>query len=279
MSDIKKQPKESAKYYLHKELGGIEMLDANYHRQCFSRHSHEGYTFGVIEHGCQRFFRAGKHNLAPKGSIILINADDIHNGQAETEEGWSYKALYPLPEHFEHISREVGCGKSFTPYFPNAVVHDEKLAEQFRAVYKILNSSDNRLLRESLLYSLLFNLLVKYGKKRQDYIFEDKSTMKMKIVKSFLDDLPEENISLSDLSNLVSLNPFYVVRLFTKEFGIPPHAYQVQARVRHSTRLIRNGEKLSDIAIRCGFHDQSHYIRHFKKIMGVTPRQYSKLYS
>ncbi|WP_438268924.1 AraC family transcriptional regulator [Photobacterium damselae] len=256
MADKKSNIIESANYLHHQELGGIEMLDASYHKQCFFRHSHEGYTFGIIEKGAQKFFRTGVNNIAPTGSIILINADDIHNGEADTEEGWAYKALYP--------------------YFPDAVIHDEELAAQFRLVYQVLIESDNNLLRESLLYSLLIKLMAKHGKSRINFGPDKTASKQVTIVKDFLDDLPDANVSLNELAQLVSLNPYYLVRLFKKEFGLPPHAYQIQSRLRYATRLIKEGNKLADVAIQSGFHDQSHFIKHFKKAMGVTPRQYAK---
>ena len=54
-----KGSKESASFHLANELGGLELLDAKYTHQNFSRHSHEGYTIGVIEKGAQRFYRTG----------------------------------------------------------------------------------------------------------------------------------------------------------------------------------------------------------------------------
>ncbi len=62
---------EKAEFTLAQELGGIELLDASYQKQNFSRHSHEGYTVGVIETGAQKFFRTGSNHLAPQNSIIL----------------------------------------------------------------------------------------------------------------------------------------------------------------------------------------------------------------
>ena len=98
------------------------------------------------------------------------------------------------------------------------------------------------------------------------------------MVKEFLDDMPEANISLSELAQMVSLNPYYLVRLFKKTFGLPPHAYQVQSRLRYATKYIREGVRLADVSVQSGFHDQSHFTRHFKKAMGVTPGHYAKLF-
>ena len=57
----KKRSKEKAEYKITEELGGLETLNAEYEKQNFSRHSHEGYTLGVIEQGAQRFYRTGGH--------------------------------------------------------------------------------------------------------------------------------------------------------------------------------------------------------------------------
>ena len=51
--------KEDANIQFAHELGGLEFLQARYHRQNFSRHSHAGYTVGVIEDGAQQFYRTG----------------------------------------------------------------------------------------------------------------------------------------------------------------------------------------------------------------------------
>ena len=44
--DSKKRSKEKAEYKITEELGGLEILNAEYEKQNFSRHSHEGYTIG-----------------------------------------------------------------------------------------------------------------------------------------------------------------------------------------------------------------------------------------
>lgn len=46
---MKEKNKEIATFKIAQELGGLELLDAKYEKQNFSRHSHEGYTIGVIE--------------------------------------------------------------------------------------------------------------------------------------------------------------------------------------------------------------------------------------
>uniref|UniRef100_UPI0015C64124 AraC family ligand binding domain-containing protein n=2 Tax=Gammaproteobacteria TaxID=1236 RepID=UPI0015C64124 len=66
---------EQSTFFYHEKLGGLEALQASFTRQNFSRHSHEGYTIGLIDCGAQKFYRSGSNHIAPKNSIILVNAD------------------------------------------------------------------------------------------------------------------------------------------------------------------------------------------------------------
>ncbi|MCZ4293484.1 AraC family transcriptional regulator [Vibrio sinaloensis] len=268
-----KSVKESANFQLASELGGLELLDAKYTNQNFSRHSHEGYTIGVIEKGAQRFYRTGGNHIAPQDSIILVNADEVHNGQTATEDGWEYKAMYPLPEQFEQLSQGL-CAGLAAPYFTEPVVYDPELAQQLRLVFNTLAQSDNKLLRETLVYGTLVKLVSRHSKTRVNWEPQTRSQRQLAMVKEFLDDFPQADVSLEDLSKLAGLSPYYLTRSFQKEFGLPPHAYQIQARLRVAKQLLRQGMTISDVAQETGFHDQSHFHRHFKRAMGVTPKQF-----
>lgn len=277
---MKAEPEERAIYSVAEEFGGIDVLDASYHHQNFSRHSHEGYTVGVIEQGAQQFYRTGGNHIAPRDSIILVNADEVHNGHSATEGGWSYQAMYPLPQQFESISKELNAGfsqrDSGAPYFPSPVVYDPELANQFRLVFDTLKKSDNRLLRETLLYSVLTKLMCRHGKRPLTFQPPYKAQRQLNLVKEFIDDFPCADVSLQELANLASFSPFHLVRAFQKAYGFPPHAYQIQVRLRLAKNLLRKGYKVSDVAQEAGFHDQSHFHRHFKKAMGTTPGQFAR---
>jgi AraC-like DNA-binding protein len=67
-----------------------------------------------------------------------------------------------------------------------------------------------------------------------------------------------------------------LTRVFTKEIGMPPHAFQTQVRISEAKKLIRAGWPLSTVAAMTGFADQSHFIRHFKRLLKITPGEYLK---
>lgn len=138
-----------------------------------------------------------------------------------------------------------------------------------------LMTSENRLLRESLLYTSMVQLMLRHSKVRAELKEQARAYPQLDLVKSFLDDQPTSDVSLEDMANLCGLSPFYLLRQFQDRFGLPPHAYQIQARLRVVKKLIRQGMRLSDVALEAGFHDQSHMHRHFKKTFGITPGQYA----
>ena len=132
-----------------------------------SRHSHEGFCVGVIDDGAQRFYRTGGEHVAPLGSIILVNADDIHTGSSATEEGWSYQAMYPTPELLAFLSRDLKTGAGATPYFPNPVVRRRPGRPAADGV-QLLRSDENRLMKETMVFSALTWLMLRHGKSRID---------------------------------------------------------------------------------------------------------------
>ncbi|HEY0468097.1 MAG TPA: helix-turn-helix domain-containing protein, partial [Polyangiaceae bacterium] len=71
------------------------------------------------------------------------------------------------------------------------------------------------------------------------------------------------------------LSRFEALRAFKKRYGLPPHAYQLCLRIGHARRLLLEGAPAAEVAARCGFADQSHFTRHFKRFNGVTPMQYA----
>jgi len=84
------------------------------------------------------------------------------------------------------------------------------------------------------------------------------------------------NVDLDTLAQSVGLSRFQALRAFKQRYGLPPHAYQLCVRIGHARRLLLDGVPAADVALRCGFADQSHFTRHFKRFNGVTPAQYAR---
>lgn len=95
-------------------------------------------------------------------------------------------------------------------------------------------------------------------------------------VKTFVDAHAGEIRSLDRLAAEVHLSKFHLARLFREHAGTSLWAYVLQARIRKAEALLAEGHALSEVALRTGFYDQSHFTRVFKRMTGLTPGAYRK---
>jgi AraC family transcriptional regulator len=87
-----------------------------------------------------------------------------------------------------------------------------------------------------------------------------------------------ESLSLEELADVAGLSPFHFARQFKTATGHPPHDYLIRLRVDRAQELIRQHSRewsLSAVANECGFADQSHMARHFKRVLGVSPGEFA----
>lgn len=84
------------------------------------------------------------------------------------------------------------------------------------------------------------------------------------------------DIDLETLARKAGLSRFQALRAFKRRYGLPPHAYQIAVRLGEARRMLNEGAAPVDVAMHCGFVDQSHFNRHFKRTFGVTPMQYAR---
>jgi AraC family transcriptional regulator len=86
----------------------------------------------------------------------------------------------------------------------------------------------------------------------------------------------EGSPTLGQMAAVAHLSPYHFARQFKAATGLAPHQYVIARRVERAQHLLRkdNELELAGIALRAGFSDQSKFSFHFKRIVGVTPRQF-----
>jgi AraC family transcriptional regulator len=99
---------------------------------------------------------------------------------------------------------------------------------------------------------------------------------KLRTVIEYIMENLEGSPTLEQMAAVVHISPYHFARQFKAATGLPPHQYVVARRVERAQHLLRgDGELgLAEVALRVGFSDQSQFTFHFKRIVGVTPRQF-----
>lgn len=88
-----------------------------------------------------------------------------------------------------------------------------------------------------------------------------------------------ESIGLEDMAASVGLSQFHFCRQFKSEFGVAPYAYVLRKRISKAQDMLRKSDvPLKVVAFDCGFSDQSHFSRTFRRVTGVTPAQFRNVF-
>ena len=96
-------------------------------------------------------------------------------------------------------------------------------------------------------------------------------------VRKFIDERLTESIRVSDLSALARSSPSYFSAAFKRTFGASPHAYLMKRRISMAVeQMLSSDAPLSEIAMNCGFADQAHFSRQFRRMMGSTPSNWRR---
>lgn len=262
-------------HFLHDPaFGDLELLHATYVTHSFAPHMHESFALGVIEHGTETFSYRKATHFASAGEIVLINPGEMHTGSAAFEQGWTYRMLYPSASLLQHAVSEIVGRQCDIPFFIEPVVSDPTMANQIKKLHMVFEDVTSKLERESQLLWTLAQLIVRHADTRPVPNIATKEYGSVQRVRAYIEDYYAENMSLEQLARLAKLSPFHLLRTFRDIVGLPPHAYLTHIRVMQAKQLLRIGVPLVDVALLVGFADQSHFTKHFKRIVGVSPGLY-----
>jgi AraC family transcriptional regulator len=127
---------------------------------------------------------------------------------------------------------------------------------------------------DHLLYALNCHFVRSYGGVRisAPQFRGGLSSLQMRKATEFLEAHLDGNLDLQQVAEICGLSVSHFARGFKQTFRMPPYRWLIERRVARARDLMTNSRlPLADIAIQCGFTDQSALNRSFKRIHGVTP--------
>ena len=266
--------RERARHWRYAALPGVDLLRARYVEKTFVRHTHEHFVIAAIAEGVEVFHHRGADQYAAAGALALVNPDTPHTGRAGVPEGWQYGAVYPSPELVAEIAAETTSVRG-TPGFVRPVLDDPYAV---RLVHQVLRAADegNALAADTLLRVAVTRLLRLNGGAMPQREVRTAGGLVAVRAREVLEGRMAEPPSLEQLAADLDTSPFALLRAFRDVYGMPPHTWLTDARVRRARRLLDAGVSPAEAALVVGFTDQPHLNRHFARIIGVPPGAYQR---
>jgi AraC-like DNA-binding protein len=269
------QPEEWTKISHHAQLD-VGLLHAYYVRHAYPRHSHDYYVICLIERGHQSFMHQGTKYVTPAGGVILINPGAVHTGEAADLQGFEMRSLYPSTSLMETAFFELTGRHQGLPFFKDVRVDHHWATNSILSLHKAISQGASTLECESRVLWTLAQLIRRYGDVNATESQLGTERKAIQQARHYIEEYFAEGITLNQLAGQVALSPYYFLRVFHAEVGMPPYTYLESVRIRNAQRLIEIGKPLAEVAREVGFSSQSQLTRHFKKIIGATPGQYAQ---
>ncbi len=268
--------------YRRDDALGLDFLRARFGGHAFDRHTHATYALGLTIEGRQCFSNRGARHTSTPGTLILLNAEDLHDGEAGDADGFAYWMLYPDAATMETVLRGAGHGDG-RPLFRETLQRDPDLARVFAALFTALEERTpgspaprESLRAECLLDLALSGLTGRHSSGRPPTA--DRFTGDARLVDRIREILRENyasDIRLTDLVRETGRSRFAIHRVFHETLGVSPHRYLTMVRLERARELLTDGERPAEVAV--GFVDQSHLNRRFKSAYGLTPRTFQRV--
>lgn len=239
----------------------------------FRRHVHDKFCIGIVEEGARVICQGATSTIIPENAIFVINPGAVHACKPQEEEH-SYFIVCVDAAYMKAIASQISGKACTVPYFKNILVLDTELGAGMRRFLSLVENPGSALATESVLISFLSRLILRHGHESSGACNAGVHAGAIQNVCQYIRTHYAQDLSLSRLSSVACLSPFYFQRLFLKTTGMSPHDYLIQVRIKKARDLLSQGHDIVDVALDTGFVDQSHFTRSFKRAMGITPGSY-----
>jgi AraC-like DNA-binding protein len=241
----------------------------------FPPHFHDTWAIGVIEEGLLRLRTARGEWIGSQGTILAFAPGEIHSAEALTPGGYRYRMVYPSAEMMQDIgASQPSLADSL---FATPVFVDHDLADKLARAHQPLMDGHWGTRAESRLVATLRSLWRSHrGPPSATGAHDPNDLNAIARARGFLETRFAKQVRLPHIAAECGLNSFQLIRIFQRVLGVTPYAYLVQMRVNRARDLLHQGVSVSEVAYSCGFSDQSHLTRVFKKAIGVPPGTYRR---
>jgi AraC-like DNA-binding protein len=232
----------------------------------------KNYQIACVREGKGEIIMGEKTYPIRSGQFFLIHPKRIHSGKPDFEMGWRVDTITLKMAFVQSLFFDKNL-----PVFDHIIFENNAFKILFDTCFTLLNEDFQlNLDNETHMLDMLFQLLTIPSKSSDFQVFTNENEAVNRAV-VYIKTHYKTVISLDDLIEKAFLSKFHLIRIFKKQTGLTPHAYQMQLKLNEARRLIFQDKSLTDVAYELGFSDQAHFTNTFKKYAnGANPRDVLK---
>jgi AraC family transcriptional regulator len=233
------------------------------------KHTHEDAHFLLVVQGV---YLTSAHNIepvCPSPSLIYNPAGTTHRDRFQTRGGRFFTVsikpatLQPLNGCLDLLEHPIGFAHGGILRIGTQLYREMQTRDEL-----------SPLVMEGMALELLAYTL------RREIKPEKAPPRWLQTASELLRDRCCEAVTVREIAQTLGVHPFHLARTFRTFFHCSPSEYLRQRRIEHATvRLRTSHASLAEVALECGFSDQSQFTKTCKRLTGHTPGEYRKLYS
>lgn len=232
---------------------------------------HERYAFVVARKAATSVRYRGREQCIQDGMVVVREPGEVSCCTSVTKPA-EVKVLFLEASLVADAAREVG--HTGILHFAPVPISDPDLFWLLCRLCSSIEDGDDGL-KQQTLFAMCMVKLAQHAERPPRATELTNGKLAVARAKAYLSEHCSEPVSLHDLVLVSGFSRFGLVHAFTKQVGLSPHAYQVHVRIERARALLQHGVSPATVATTVGFADQSHFTRHFRRILQVTPSQYA----
>lgn len=244
---------------------GLTITDTEYTHSFVNWHYHENPYFTFLLQGNMKEGNKKEIYNCSAGTLLYHHWEDAHyNIKPDIfTRGFHIEITEEWFEKFQ-VSKNLIEG-SFNIKNPASklLIHQ---------IFKETKLNDNSF--ELSVSQLLLDLFHQLSNQKSNI---EKNPVWVKQIDEILHENFTEKLNLGEISKILNIHPMHLSRDFQKYFHCNLGEYVRKLKVQKSLNILSDFDSLSEVALECGFSDQSHFIRCFKENIGITPLKYRNI--
>lgn len=252
-------------------------------------HIHDFYEIYLSLTGDSNIFVNDKIYNMSKGDLFIFNSSDLHKILVPPKMNYERYVIEFVPAFIENFSTKHSDLLEFyndrPPKFTHQMHLDEKHLELFityfeQAIYYYNNPSYGSDVHIKIALAellLMINELYRTTNTISNYV-SNKDYHKIKPIINYINQNLTGDLTLQNLSSQFFISKQQLCFVFKKVTGFSVNEFIIHKRIMQAKELLKENFSVSQVGEMVGYYNLSHFIRTFKKMVGVSPKRYSKKY-